>query len=807
MNIMKKIWLAGLLLAAGISWTAAADEAEKIVPPGTFPNLLSNGNLELYAGDFPGFWRAVGEKPQYRTTGAPDGGGRFIFNEKKINYRVRQDWTFSIEPGERFRVRAKIRARGFRADRAVLMVVNNGWKKTVACKIPQGNYDWKDIELVFTGFESIGNNYSAVINVRGIRQGSLESANIAVEAATEKANAKSLEFLRSIPSPELVPVSPRLKRIPGSNAVLHCRWFGERGAKIEYFVDDRKHGETQAADNGNVTLDLAGVTVGKHTLKAASGNYSVQFEIAIQEGFESPAGNRKLNNFHVVIAEIDLHSRKSLEFTNPHDGWVLFRLPENIRLEGAGLKRPLRNGDFVWLPFGKKDLKVLGTGSGTAVISRVTGTGIYPLGADGRFPDLNRHDWQFIQKHQLPWAMNFYGGRLPALEMQLFRQGNHRFMELFKISRIANAKDDGTPITAKSLERGNPDADGIAIDELALGSLKGVVAYLKNLPRLQMADDRSILTWVCGCRVIQPGAKYVAEVLSACINLTADSFFGMELYLPNNHTDPGKVRKQIEENLIGSLDRAEKLCPGIMQYGAVTLCSSNLATLFTIDNEPEADFRVLLDLQMQALATTGTIDFLGNLIFWGDNYADLECSRWVMRLIRHYVFEGKTPLLSDELGLRLCPGHVRNASFREGLAHYQAEGSVKPGTSTGFISRLKRFNPERNDDHCAVFTRNKQANRLSQKIRNLIPGKCYKLKYVTLNGPLALKIDNGKILDGSRLFIRQKPGEKKFYQADYSEVIFQADAAEAVVTFSDENAGPGQISSLHYLSVFRMVDR
>jgi len=34
-----------------------------------------------------------------------------------------------------------------------------------------------------------------------------------------------------------------------------------------------------------------------------------------------------------------------------------------------------------------------------------------------------------------------------------------------------------------------------------------------------------------------------------------------------------------------------------------------------------------------------------------------------------------------------------------------------------------------------------------------------------------------------------------------------ADAAEAVVTFNDENAGPGQISSLHYLSVFRMVDR
>ena len=80
--------------------TAAFLCATETVKPGTFPNLISNGKLELYDGTFPRSWRHVGIEPGYQSTGGFEDGGRFIFTGSKRSFLIRQDWTFTLIEGE-----------------------------------------------------------------------------------------------------------------------------------------------------------------------------------------------------------------------------------------------------------------------------------------------------------------------------------------------------------------------------------------------------------------------------------------------------------------------------------------------------------------------------------------------------------------------------------------------------------------------------------------------------------------------------------------------------------------------------------
>ncbi|MBQ6596519.1 MAG: hypothetical protein IJH79_03110, partial [Lentisphaeria bacterium] len=111
---MKSIWktLGGLAMAAMVL------HAEETVKPGTFPNLISNGKLELYDGTFPRSWRHVRTEPGYQSSGGFQDGGRFIFSGPKRSYLIRQDWTFNLIEGELYYLRAKFRTKNFKAGKA-----------------------------------------------------------------------------------------------------------------------------------------------------------------------------------------------------------------------------------------------------------------------------------------------------------------------------------------------------------------------------------------------------------------------------------------------------------------------------------------------------------------------------------------------------------------------------------------------------------------------------------------------------------------------------------------------------------------
>lgn len=787
---MKKI-ICGML---GLLGTVVFSQSAETVPAGTYDNLLANGKLELYAGNFPGSWRYVGTEPGYLSTGGFNNGGRFIFAGDGKTFLIRQDWSFTLVEGEQYYLRAKVRTRNFRAGRSALTVFNNGWKKEFSIVFPSGTSDWKTIEQTFTGMESDTGYYSIAVQVSKIVSGELEISDITLEPATERAFERSTEYLRLIPVPTLV-VLGRQNRIPASDAVLNCRWFGDKKATSIRYSAGSLQREAKINAGGIVSMDFSGLQPGKYEVKAEAGGKTISFPVELLPGFPSVKG-KVLNNFHTVIAEQQVSAGGSGSFVNPRDGWVLFRMPEDMILRIDGMKKAVRDGHSVRLPMGAVRFKAE-KGTGTVKISAVTEISIYPLAGGPYLSGLPKHDWAFTKKYELPMVMTFLGGGLKGAEMSQFRAGHQKFYGHAPVGTVIRSKE-GQELKFPGLNPNFTWFDGIFLDELALSMQRTQVLFLKNLEKMKIPAGRDVHTYICGNF---PDTPYAAEVFSRCINLSPGGKVIAERYLPNTYTSETKAAEQVQE-LVRYAENLNRVCPSVNPYWGLSLCHSNVATSFTVDNEPEADHRVLLDMQMQTIATHPAFKEIGLINFWGDNYADRERTRWVMELLRHYVIEGKTSLLSAEKGMKLCPGHLRNASFRDGLKEWQTEGSVQSGRSPEGGKFLKRFNAQTDSSMMLVLTRGAQTARVTQEIKMLTPGKNYKIRLVTSGkGALSVKLD-GKLISPVRQVVRTADAKRKVFPCRYEEYIFRAERNTASLELNNESQPAGTKTNLHYISVF-----
>ena len=169
--------------------------------------------------------------------------------------------------------------------------------------------------------------------------------------------------------------------------------------------------------------------------------------------------------------------------------------------------------------------------------------------------------------------------------------------------------------------------------------------------------------------------------------------------------------------------------------------------------------------------------------------------------MRHYVIEGKTTSLAAERGLKLCPGHLRNASFRDGLKEWQAEGSVNPGRSSDGGRFLRRFNEQKDPSIMVTLGRTDKPASVAQKIGNLVPGKDYKIRVVTSGaGRLALKLDGKALEPAIRLELPAIPKRRPIFSC-YDEYVFTASKDEAQLALDNEAMQKGTKTNLHYVSV------
>ena len=233
---------------------------------------------------------------------------------------------------------------------------------------------------------------------------------------------------------------------------------------------------------------------------------------------------------------------------------------------------------------------------------------------------------------------------------------------------------------------------------------------------------------------------------------------------------------------------------------------------------PYADHRVLLDAWVRRLATDSEVEELIAGIGSGSyHHTDEEMVRWIAALIRHYAIKGRTDSLAEKLGYGYNPGFVANPDFYDGLNGWTADaandGSITPLRIPGYGGGVQaRKGAKGEGDHMALFVRDaKCANRLSQTVKGLVPGRHYALVFYSsdYDEHLARKAGNKYVPQGRRrlrvdfrggtnvpaLELHHfgasgiKPGKFSICRNRY---VFRADAPEVTLTFVDRNADEGE---------------
>lgn len=186
--------------------------------------------------------------------------------------------------------------------------------------------------------------------------------------------------------------------------------------------------------------------------------------------------------------------------------------------------------------------------------------------------------------------------------------------------------------------------------------------------------------------------------------------------------------------------------------------------LFTLlDDNAAVDYKVLLDMAMQKVATDPEFNGLGGLGLWASYYAHPEILRWYARLLRHYALEGNTDLLSKKYNFPLMPGHLTNPMW-ESLDGWNAQaaeaGSLElmKADDTKNTGVAYGYWPKSTKNLLKMAHVPGKVNRVSQRLKKLEPGKEYML-HVFFTGfqdnsrdqyDLEVKLDNVKITDVMR---------------------------------------------------------
>lgn len=159
-----------------------------------------------------------------------------------------------------------------------------------------------------------------------------------------------------------------------------------------------------------------------------------------------------------------------------------------------------------------------------------------------------------------------------------------------------------------------------------------------------------------------------------------------------------------------------------------------------INKQPNVDYHVWMDQQMNIVANHPVMAHLAGLEWWTSTLADEETVRFVGRLYRHYALEGKTEMLTTD---PLFLTHIQNADFEKGTEgwtlHPAEEGSIaaksfpRYGRIEGRYMGLGRpADPEHIGDTFLWMKRSgKRPNSFSQTIKALKPGRLYSMKMLS----------------------------------------------------------------------------
>ncbi|NLF19053.1 MAG: hypothetical protein GX595_17630, partial [Lentisphaerae bacterium] len=504
-----------------------------------------------------------------------------------------------------------------------------------------------------------------------------------------------------------------------------------------------------------IELDVQGLPWGAYDLAVSFADaHGTEVLTTTRPATVLPDGPQQIRVLNNLVSELmDARARgllgsRQIEFMNPRQGWVWFRAAGECTLKlGSDALLAVETGKpateaMRLLPAGRHTLAVSGTPTDLSVRAiPALVYNVYPSGP--QISPFGKNTWDRLRQHTLANTNMIEAQVVDCPEREEWlAQGRLWIGNVQAPGLLDKTEWTVERMLAVWLNPGKPTAhaerpgfsldklSGVQVDEyyssaLSARNLDLTVASVAQLSEHPAFAGKLWIPFLAGKFGDSGGELLLRTVLGAGWP------FSEEVYLGEMRTEAENLSR-IHASFTALATAYERTCPGAVRRMIFTLMYACLPYC-TTNCYPQADFRVHLDMQMQALATEPAFFGLWGVQPYRSNYVDEEILHCMGRLLRHYAIEGKTDrMLSDPYELK----HVVDPDFGEGLARWQVAaaepGSVNAATFTGYGQLQGRYPVGTMGDTFAVMTRSAKApNVISQPLQGLTPGRLYSLKVFT----------------------------------------------------------------------------
>lgn len=561
------------------------------------------------------------------------------------------------------------------------------------------------------------------------------------------------------------------------------------------------------------------------------------------------SGQRKVNNLVSQLLEVASISKsgQAFPFTRSSDGWIFI----SSISKGTGTIRVTldKESDAVIVhdaPNGSRREAMRYVTKGTHAI-RVEGKGEFNLeklevraipelihcglGFDSQIKGYGHYDMDFLKPDILPNVTTLIvpsNIKLSESVIEDWHRQGKKFVAEVGINSQAKTAEEHFNFWNSFYDRA-PFLDGIIINEFIVN--RPVAEWAELTPeRLARMERERQLYEVYGEAIKKmhadarhknkmlyayvggSGKKLNQEIIGTnCIQTVVDCGYRVapERYLHEMSREKGS--KDALQLFVDGITDWQSKTRGIMKQMVIAFGLFSMPP-GGINKQPNVDYHVWMDQQMNVVANHPAMSGLGGLEWWTSTLADEETVRFVGKLYRHYGIEGKIEMLTKD---PLFLPHIQNADFEKGTEgwtlHPAEQGTIaaksfpRYGRIEGRFMGLGRpADPEHIGDTFLWMRRSEKGpNTFSQTIRGLEPGRLYSMKmfscdYDDLVNPKAKKPEeiktsasvriDGVEIDSKRSFnevYSSNPEPKIPVCITYYWKVFRARSETATLTVSD----------------------
>ncbi len=466
------------------------------------------------------------------------------------------------------------------------------------------------------------------------------------------------------------------------------------------------------------------------TFRPVSGQLTVK---PLDPVASKPFGDAKmLNNFVAELVNVaDADGR--VTFTNPRDGWVW------IRRGDAESMRYLNKGRHA-LP-----------AEGRVVVRAISELIYTELGYDPSpwVKSYGPYTWKHLEKINLLDNVNVMlirdAGLVDPANLAQWRGSGKRQIVYYNLHWLLNK--------VKPLTRHAPYAEwsgfagmrdpanyGMLLDELAGHVYPQQYPYFTHAVRRIAADPafkgKVFYPYCNDLYATEPSRAFARAIIDAGYRLAEEEYLLEQPTL-------AEARAYMSNKLRLSMLRYQDYFPSVASHTVMALGFISLPHE-TQNIYPDVDFKVYLDMQMHLLANDPAFRGLYGLLWYHGSYADEEILRWAVKLNRHYCIEGRRQRLTKDP--YVLP-HLTNGDFLDDAKGWTVQpaedGSIFTARSPRYGWLQGRFQRDvwagRDatggglaggvGDHFVVMRRSgKQANRMVQTVKKLVPGRLYSVR-------------------------------------------------------------------------------